>query len=68
MPWKRMRSQIHASAALLPLYMSLGGSQSLPGRCEEVKNLTHAENRIPAVQPVAHRYTDWSIRLISECP
>jgi hypothetical protein len=50
--------QIHASAALppgkdpqYPLDRRLGGPQSRSGRCG-------VENRIPAVQPVACRYTD----------
>jgi hypothetical protein len=39
----------------------LDGPQSRSGRCEEEKNLAPFGNRIPAVQPVACRYTDWAI-------
>jgi hypothetical protein len=40
---------------------SLCGIHSPSGRCGEEKNLTPFGNRTPAVQPEAHRYTDWAI-------
>jgi hypothetical protein len=45
-------SYLHATPALPPV--SLGGPQRQYGRCEEVKN----PYPIPAVQPVARRFTD----------
>jgi hypothetical protein len=49
------------SPTTLTLEKSLNGLQSWSGRCGEDKNLTAVGNRIPAVQPVARRYTDWAI-------
>jgi hypothetical protein len=57
-----MSYQLHASAALLsqekPPDKKFGEAQSRSGRCIEDKNLSSAWDRIPAVQPVASRYTD----------
>jgi hypothetical protein len=59
--------QLHVPAALLPvkdlplryaLDMTLGGPQSLSGRCEEENNVSSAGNRTLAVQPLARRYAD----------
>jgi hypothetical protein len=57
--------QLHATAAFpsgksprYPLDRRVGGLQSLSGRCGEEKDVALAENRTPAVQPVACRYTD----------
>jgi hypothetical protein len=71
-----LSGQLHARAALpqrkspqYPLDKKLGGPQSRSGSYEE-KSHAPAENRTPAVQPVACRYTDWAItspQISSKC-
>jgi hypothetical protein len=60
--------QLHAPAALprgknprYPFNRTIGGTQSRGRRSGEEKSLTSAENRTPAVQPLARHYTDWFI-------
>jgi hypothetical protein len=50
-----------------PLDRRLGGPESRSGRYGEKKNLSPAGNRITAVQPVAHRYTDCAIPIPINC-
>jgi hypothetical protein len=67
--------QLHAPAALPPgkrprysFDRRLGGPQSRSGRYGEVKIFTLSGLEFPSplvVQPVASRYTDWAISLIS---
>jgi hypothetical protein len=59
-----MSFQLHVPAALsrgnrprYPLDRKLGGSQTQSGRCGEKENIVPARNRIPAIHPVARRYT-----------
>jgi hypothetical protein len=44
-----------------PLDRRLGGPRSRSGHWSREKTLASTGNRTPAVQPVAHRYTDWAI-------
>jgi hypothetical protein len=57
--------QVHSPVALpggncprYPLDGRLVGPQSRSGRCAGKKNLDPAENRTPATQPLARRYTN----------
>jgi hypothetical protein len=63
--------QIYAPAALPsgrePLDRRLGGPQSRSGRGGE-ENRRESNRRIPIVQPVAQRYTDWAITALYDIP
>jgi hypothetical protein len=44
-----------------PLDRRLDGPQNRPGRCGEEKNLALPKNQTRVLQPVALRYTEWTI-------
>jgi hypothetical protein len=62
--------QLHAPAALLPVERAPGthwveawvGPRAGLEAMDKRKSLTSARNRIPAVQPIARRYTDRAIQ------
>jgi hypothetical protein len=56
--------QLHDPAALPA--GKLGGPQSRSGRGGEEKNSQPPNPRIPIVQPIAQRYTDWAIMALEQ--
>jgi hypothetical protein len=55
---------------LYPMDRSLGGLQSRFKVMKQRKSPAPTRNRIPAVQPVSRRYTDWAMRqnMVKICP
>jgi hypothetical protein len=63
-----VRDQIQAPAALTlekdpqyPLDRRLGEPENWSGHCTVDKSGAPTGNRVPAVQPIAHLYTDWAV-------